>query len=211
MVKNKEHRWLAGFASAFARHDWGSLTRLARRAPAAGVSSRDLYELTLQGYLFLGFPAAIEAFGALDGVVRPAKKRPERSLPSRVKKGRQTCRRIYRDKYPALMQNLKQKSPELASWIIQEGYGKVLSRPGTTLRRRELFNVALLAASGFPKQLFAHLRALAAMEEKPHALTDLVREAAAHSAPEKRRRIKKALALFGAHPDSVWEAKVSSL
>jgi alkylhydroperoxidase/carboxymuconolactone decarboxylase family protein YurZ len=42
------------------------------------------------------------------------------------------------------------------------------------LRLRELFSVALLAATGFPKQLFAHLRALVEMGEKPETLAYLV-------------------------------------
>jgi len=109
------------------------------------------------------------------------------------------------------MENLRQKSPELAAWIIEEGYGKVLSRPGVSLRLRELFSVALLAATGFPKQLFAHLRALVEMGEKPETLAYLVREASRKSSPVMKRRIEKALKLFWAHRNSVWEVPVSSL
>ncbi len=109
------------------------------------------------------------------------------------------------------MENLRQKSPELANWIIEEGYGKVLSRPGISLRLRELFSVALLAATGFPRQLFAHLRALVEMGEKPETLTLLVRKASRKSPPAMKRKIEKALRLFLAHRNSVWEAPVSSL
>lgn len=109
------------------------------------------------------------------------------------------------------MQNLEQKSPELAGWIVEEGYGKVLSRPGVSLRLRELFAVALLAATGFPKQLFAHLRALVEMGEKPGALAFFIREASKKSSPAMKRRMEKALKLFLAHRNSVWEVPVSSL
>ena len=74
-MKNGSYRWIAGYASALARHDWGGLKKMARQADRADLTARQLYELTLQGYLFLGFPAAIEALGALDGMVLPAKKR----------------------------------------------------------------------------------------------------------------------------------------
>lgn len=211
MVRNQPYFWIARWALALARHDWDGLKEITRLAGRAGISPKQLYELTLQGYLFLGFPAAIEAFGVLNGFIAPGKKTSERSLSLRVKKGRKTCRRIYREKYPALMENLKQKSPELANWIIEEGYGKVLSRPGLSLRLRELFNVALLASTGFPRQLFAHLRALVEMGEKPEILAYLVKEASKNSPPEMKKRIAKALKLFLIHRNSVWEAPVSSL
>ncbi|MGH8003545.1 MAG: hypothetical protein ACRECJ_02320 [Limisphaerales bacterium] len=210
-MRNRPYFWIAYYAAAFARHDWEGLKKLARSTARAGISHKQLYELTLQGYLFLGFPAAIEAFGVLEGIFPAGKNKSERSPALRVKKGRKTCRRIYREKYPALMENLRKKSPELAGWIIEEGYGKVLSRPEVSLRLRELFNVALLAAAGFPKQLFAHLRALIEMGEKPETLAPLVRKALRKSPPAMKRGIEKALKLFLSHEHSVWEAPVSSL
>ncbi|HXF49215.1 MAG TPA: hypothetical protein VNL73_07305 [Verrucomicrobiae bacterium] len=210
-MKEKTCAWLAAYASAFARHDWEGLRKLARKSQSAGISQKQLYELTLQGYLFLGFPSAIEAFGALEGIFRQGKNKGEQSIVSRVKKGRNICRSIYREKYPALMQNLKQKSPELANWIIEEGYGKVLSRPGAKLFLRELFSVGLLSATGFPKQLFAHLRALVEMGESPKRLAGFVRRAAKDSSPAARGRIEKGLKHFLVHQNSVWEASVSSL
>ncbi|MCI0405519.1 MAG: hypothetical protein L0Z48_04605 [candidate division Zixibacteria bacterium] len=210
-MKERTRLWLAGYAAAFARHDWEGLKKLGRLSARTGITRSQVYELTLQGYLFLGFPSAIEAFGALDGLLPPGKNKSERSLVLRVKKGRKTCRRIYREKFPALMENLRQKSPELAGWIIEEGYGKVLSRPGAELRLRELFSVCLLSATGFPKQLFAHLRALVEMGEEPENLARLVRRAAQKSSPAAKGRIEKALQHFLAHRNSVWEASVSSL
>ena len=211
LVNDRTGLWLAGYAAAFARHDWEGLKKLARSSRVAGISLQQLYELTLQGYLFLGFPAAIEAFGALDGILLPGKNKSEQSVVLRVKKGRKTCRRIYREKYPALMENLRKKSPELADWIIEEGYGKVLSRLEAPLWLRELFSVALLSATGFPKQLFAHLRALTEMGENPEGLALLVRRASKKSSPAVKGRIEKALKHFRTHRDSVWEAPVSAL
>ena len=211
LVNKKTHSWLARYASAFARHDWDGLKKLGRFSDAAGITRKQLYELTLQGYLFLGFPAAVEAFGALDGIFAPGENKSEQSVVLRVKKGRKTCRRIYREKYSALMENLRQKSPELAGWIIEEGYGKVLSRPKASLRLRELFGVALLSATGFPKQLFAHLRALTEMGERPEGLVLLVRQASKKSPRAAREKIEKALHHFQAHRNSVWEAPVSPL
>lgn len=206
----KKLLWLARYASAFARHDWEKMKKLAKVRPV-GISSKPLYELTLQGYLFLGFPAAIEALDALDGTFISGKKKRERSSGLRVKKGERTCRKIYREKFPALMQNLKQKSPELAGWVIEEGYGKVLSRSGASLHLRELFNVALLAASGFPKQLFAHLRALIEMGERPEELRILVKEASKRLPQSTRGKIEKAVSLLMTNRNSVWNVPVSSI
>ncbi len=210
-VKNAKFLWIARYASVFARHNWGGLKKVARQAGRAGISSRELYELTLQGYLFLGFPAVIEALGALDGIVLPAKKGSEPSVFLRVKKGRQTCRRIYREKFPALMENLSRKSPALAGWVIEEGYGKVLSRAGASLRLRELFTAALLSATGFSKQLFAHLRALVALGEKPEALELLVKKASRALPARRRGKVGQALKLLHGHKNTVWEAPVFSL
>jgi 4-carboxymuconolactone decarboxylase len=62
-----------------------------------------------------------------------------------------------------------------------DGYGKVLSRPGLDLRRRELCIVAACAAMGQDRQLHSHLRGAlnvgvepAALSEALDALADLV-------------------------------------
>ena len=48
--------------------------------------------------------------------------------------------------------------PELAEWILDDGYGRVLSRPGLSIRERELIVVAVLSALRLPKQLESHVR-----------------------------------------------------
>ena len=203
--------WIAHFARAYARSDWKKLKSLAGRVKTVGITSKQLYELVLQGYLFLGFPAAIEAFTALDGTFKNPKETAERSPVWRVKKGEAFCRRIYREKYPILMQSLQEKSPQLAGWIIEEGYGKVLSRRGASLGLRELFSAALLAASGFPKQLFAHLRALVEMGEKTEDLALLVGEASVGLPKKTRSAVWKMVSLLLANRNSVWKVPVSSL
>ena len=42
--------------------------------------------------------------------------------------------------------------------MVEEGYGKVLARPGLALVVRELGIVALLALQDAPAQLYSHLR-----------------------------------------------------
>ena len=47
--------------------------------------------------------------------------------------------------------------PALDSWMVVEGYGKILSRPGLDLVRRELCIVAACAAAKQDRQLQSHL------------------------------------------------------
>lgn len=46
--------------------------------------------------------------------------------------------------------------PDLADWILEDGYGKVLSRPVLSVRERELLIVAVLGALNVPAQLKSH-------------------------------------------------------
>ena len=57
------------------------------------------------------------------------------------------------------MRRLNALHPDLASWVVRDGYGRVLSRGGLAIRERELLAVAALAAlGGLEKQLESHVR-----------------------------------------------------
>ena len=49
-------------------------------------------------------------------------------------------------------------NPDLSAWILEDGYGKVLSRKGLKPAERELIAVAMLAALGWERQLESHVR-----------------------------------------------------
>ena len=48
--------------------------------------------------------------------------------------------------------------PDLDRWMVEIGYGRVLSRPGLCPRLRELCVLAVLAGQNVTPQLFSHLR-----------------------------------------------------
>jgi 4-carboxymuconolactone decarboxylase len=48
--------------------------------------------------------------------------------------------------------------PDLERWILEQGYGEILCRPGLSLRERELLAVAVLGALDLPMQQESHLR-----------------------------------------------------
>jgi 4-carboxymuconolactone decarboxylase len=115
-------------------------------------------ELILQTYLFAGFPRALNAMRAWRRVwPEPATPDSLGSVPMWYAEGEQTCATVYGDVYERLRGNIRRLHPALDDWMIVEGYGKVLSRPGLDLARRELCIVAACAATGQDRQLHAHL------------------------------------------------------
>jgi 4-carboxymuconolactone decarboxylase len=72
--------------------------------------------------------------------------------------------------------------------MITEGYGKVLSRPGLDLMRRELCIVAACAAAGQERQLHSHLHGTLnvgvpanVVDEAVEAIADVIADEAARS------------------------------
>ena len=114
--------------------------------------------------LYAGFPAAIEFLRALASAERP-RATPGRTIgPAGASKGRRAirargerlCARVYGPDYPRLRSFMRALAPEIDAWMIEDGYGRTLSRPGLSLVERELATVAALAALGWERQLEAH-------------------------------------------------------
>jgi 4-carboxymuconolactone decarboxylase len=118
-------------------------------------------EIILQSYLFAGFPRALNAaraWRAVSGRPAPADD-PDASvddLETWRARGEETCATVYGDHYEKLRRNIRDLHPALDEWMIVDGYGKVLSRPGVDLRTRELCVVAACAVSGQQRQLHSH-------------------------------------------------------
>ena len=115
-------------------------------------------ELILQCYLFCGFPRALNAMREWRRLTSaPVAAAEEGNEAVWRRRGEATCRRVYGAMYDRLRVNIRGLHPELDEWMIVEGYGKVLSRPGLDLPRRELCIVAACAASEQDRQLHSHL------------------------------------------------------
>ncbi len=134
-----------------------------RETAAAETPEEWVEELVLQSYLFCGFPRALNAAREWRrlrvqgrGTGRGAGDR-DREYDRFQAEGEATCARVYGRFYEKLRQNIVALHPELDTWMIVEGYGKVLSRPGLDLGRRELCIVAACVASGQDRQLHSHL------------------------------------------------------
>ncbi|GAC1494033.1 MAG: hypothetical protein NVS1B5_19390 [Gemmatimonadaceae bacterium] len=126
------------------------------------VDTQAVEEIILQSYLFAGFPRALNAARAwrsASGRLAPAQdsEPPVEDLALWRERGEETCRGGYGDSYEQLRENIRRLHPALDEWMIVDGYGKVLSRPGVDLRTRELCVVAACAVSGQQRQLHSHL------------------------------------------------------
>jgi 4-carboxymuconolactone decarboxylase len=119
-------------------------------------------EVILQSYLFAGFPRTLNSartWRAVSGIAAPVGDRDAelRNDSDWIERGERTCAVVYGESYEMLRENIRTLHPALDSWMITDGYGKVLSRPGLGLKLRELCIVAACAASGQQRQLHSHL------------------------------------------------------
>lgn len=120
------------------------------------IPGKEVYEALLQTYLFAGFPNALISLQVAAGYF-PPENNYEGDINSFQEKGIVNCKKIYGDKFGKLIRNVNSFSPELSSWLITEGYGKVFSREGLSLKMRELCNVAVLASLQYESQLYSHI------------------------------------------------------
>ncbi len=165
---------LCGAASSLSLKNYRLYSFLIEISIAKNFSVISIYEGILQCYLFLGFPRAIEGLKRLQRLFMEngVDFRPpiEDKRTEYLSDGIRLCKRIYRDKYPSLMEKMKTYSPELAKWMLMEGYGRVLSRDGLSAKSRELIAVSALVSEGVPNQLSAHIRGALNVGAKPEEL-----------------------------------------
>lgn len=132
------------------------------RVTGGSVPTIWVEELILQTYLFAGFPRGLNAmreWRRASGRMAPASDDGERleATADWAEQGERTCRTVYGEMYDRLRLNIRALHPALDTWMIVEGYGKVLSRPGLDLKRRELCVVAACAVLEQERQLHSHL------------------------------------------------------
>ena len=120
-------------------------------------ATNKIYEALLQTYLFAGFPSALISLKRFNEVICENKVYTGYDLNTYSSIGEKNCRIIYGNKYDKLISNVKSFSPELAEWLIVEGYGKVLGRKGLTLKEREVCVVSILSALKFKDQIYSHI------------------------------------------------------
>jgi 4-carboxymuconolactone decarboxylase len=176
---------LVDLAAAQAAGDLAGMDLALGRLREAGRES-EVEEAILQSYLFLGFPSAIEAFRRwrAQGVETPDPADEDPGLW--MERGARTCTTVYGDHYEQLRQNIARFHPELDRWMVMEGYGKVLGRPGLGLGTREMLIVAMLVVQGESgrRQLRSHLKGALNAAVAPEDVEKTIRRAAAFAPAE---------------------------
>ena len=171
MPLDPQTRSLIVLAARIAGGDEPSVRDAFSQAFASKVPEQWVEELVLQSYLFCGFPRALNAAREW----RRQSPRTAASAESQLDapaaehagdvdqvnewrlRGEATCAAVYDGMYEKLRLNVRDLHPLLDEWMVVEGYGKVLGRPGLDLSRRELCIVAACAATGQDRQLHSHL------------------------------------------------------
>ena len=156
-------RLLAIYSAVIALDEEELLRIVVNCAARLELKREALYEVVLQSYLFLGFPRMLNAATILHQQL------PTKFLPTDLgpvstseskdwwERGTVLCRLVYGDKYELLKKKVMAMSPEVFHWMLIEGYGKVLSRDGLSIQKREVSIIAFLTIDNRPKQLRSHI------------------------------------------------------
>jgi len=176
---------LVELAAALAARDGAACDAVFARLRAAGRTV-EVEESLLQSYLFLGYPAAIEAFRRwrAHGAEPPAA--TDEGWDFWAQRGEQVCATVYAAHYERLRQNMARFHPDLDRWMLVEGYGKVLGRPGLDLAVREMCIIAMLVVQGESgrRQLRSHLKGALNAGVAPADVEQTIRRAAAFAPAE---------------------------
>lgn len=183
---------LVGLSAALAGGRAAALDSALRLADAT-AEAIEVEEAILQSYLFLGYPSALNALGRWRDITgREAQ--PIAPNGSRWReRGERVCAAVYGGQYESLRANVRRLHPEMEQWMVEEGYGKVLGRPGLALLTRELCIVSLLAVHDAPRQLYSHVRGALNLGVSPVALRRAVAIAAGHGTEEARAHASEVL------------------
>lgn len=175
-------RLLALYAAAIATADSDLMETALRKGKEQSLERHLFNEIVLQSYLFLGFPRMLMAAETLDSVLPAEKRRASLEMVSEKEakhwyvNGLQLCKKVYGENFEALKTRVEAISPEIFRWMIIEGYGKVLSRPGLGVVDRELANVGMLLIDDREQQLHSHMKGALNVGATPDLLVHVVED-----------------------------------
>lgn len=154
---------LVRFAAAIGQGYELELRERATACRTAQVPVPWVEELLLQSLLMVGYPRTLLAFSIWRKASRVDAPDTDAesdytSVEEWTRRGEETCATVYGSNYRKLRSNVRDLHPALDTWMITEGYGRTMSRPGLDLQRRELCIIAQTAVMETPRQLLSHLR-----------------------------------------------------
>ncbi|MEE2962071.1 MAG: hypothetical protein VYA34_15165 [Myxococcota bacterium] len=154
---DRESGWLrvCNVAVAVAQGELGILKKTLEESPMEEAET--LQEIILQCHLFCGYPRSINGM-KIFGEVFSVSGLGESSPSQWREEGEALCEEIYGRAYEKLLQKIEDLHPALKNWMLETGYGRVLSRKGASIQERELGVVAVLIGQRVGPQLSSHLR-----------------------------------------------------
>jgi 4-carboxymuconolactone decarboxylase len=189
-------RALVRLAAAVARGHDDELVARCREAQAAEVPPIWVDELLLLSMLMAGWPRALgaAAIWRRETGLRAAATDPSatETLDMWRTRGEAVCRVVYGASYERLRENVRELHPALDAWMVRDGYGRVLARPGLDLVRRELCVIAQTAVLEAGPQLHSHLKGAmhaGADSAMINAVVDLLTPDLTPAAGEKLREL----------------------
>lgn len=151
------------YSAAIALEDRAAQATLISLADRVQLTGEQLYEIILQSYLFLGYPRMITAAEILR--TAPATDSECAVAPYSAaegvlwaERGESTMRQVYGSVFEQLRDRALYRYPEIFRWMLVEGYGKVIARPGLALPLREIATVSFLIVEGRDATLYSHVR-----------------------------------------------------
>ena len=156
-----------------------------RREAALQVAAYGGIPRTIEGLSLLAERAPAEAAACASD--------PEPEAAERRVRGRAVWDRIYAEQADDVLAWLGTLAPELPGWVLDDAYGRVLSRPGLELAERELLGVAALALMGLSAPLASHVRGALRNGSNAEAVGDILRACRALAAPNALAVIEQAL------------------
>jgi 4-carboxymuconolactone decarboxylase len=158
-----QSRDLIRFAAAIAQGYEPELRERVAPLRSSQVPSSWVEELLLQSVLMVGYPRALIAFNVwrrFSGVNAPPTDvdADYARAAEWTRRGEELCAVVYGENYSKLRESVHSLHPAIDAWMITEGYGRTLARPGLDLKLRELCTVAQTAVLEAPRQLHSHLR-----------------------------------------------------
>jgi 4-carboxymuconolactone decarboxylase len=155
-------RAFVALAAAIAAGNETEVEEQCRTCMAEGAPETWVDELLLQSTLMVGWPRALSAAAIWRRIGGPARSLERGSdygrAPEWSARGDAVCRVVYGSHYDRLRANIHALHPALDAWMVTEGYGRTMGRPGLDLARRELAVVARVAVQGAERQLHSHLK-----------------------------------------------------
>ncbi len=154
---------LVQLAAAVAQGYEPELRERVSHAFVSKVPAEWVQEMLLQSVLMVGYPRALVGFTVWDEVSRVGGPEVDEdssydNVPEWLCRGEDVCTQVYGGNYSRLRENVRRLHPALDAWMVTEGYGRTIGRPGLDLLRRELCIIAQTAVLETPRQLHSHLR-----------------------------------------------------